>query len=67
MNSSVAAVSEPVSPPNAKPAVCVPAPPVICLAVAMAVEVVQDVPFHTSVADEIVGPEAFPPNAKPKV
>jgi hypothetical protein len=55
-----------LSPPVAKPAVCVPAPVGNCLAVAKEPPVVQLVPSYSYVAAVIPGGDC-PPNAKPAV
>jgi hypothetical protein len=53
--SSVLANPAPALPPNAKPAVCVPAPPSLLLAVAKAPPAVQELPLYSSVAVESGG------------
>jgi hypothetical protein len=52
-----------VSPPKAKPAVCVPQPPKYLLAVFKLLEFTQEFPSYSSVAAEI----GSPPKAKPAV
>jgi hypothetical protein len=63
---SVAALSPGSCPPNAKAAVCIPAPPNSSLAVFKELTVVQLVPFQDSVA-AVTAVTVVPPKNKPAV